>query len=73
MTHPTYADTGEPVLIGDSAYELWGNILSWSIVDRLGESLTDRLARIDDDRLFYRHRHNAIAAWEKLLEEANGN
>lgn len=72
MTHPTYADTGEPVLIGDEAL----------LVDQLGYPNLAYLNPIGTDHMlhaeimggtFYKHRHNAIAAWEKLLEVHNGN
>lgn len=68
MKHPTYRDTGEPVLIGDEAF----------IVDTFGYLSIARL-NVDETTLnhasilmstFYKHRHNAIAAWEALLDES---
>lgn len=72
MTHPTYADTGEPVLIGEAAYA----------TSDLGYFSLDFFPAVEHhvfesaeimQMAFYRHRHNAIAAWEKLLEPPNGN
>lgn len=71
MKHPTYADTGEPVFIGDNAFSVVGQSIEYVTVLELGDDPWLYLGVDEPERpTFYKHRHNAIAAWEKLLEES---
>lgn len=86
MNHPTYADTGEPVSEGEDLFIIWRRSLRASTVHDIsfyGYGGSMHLADNPPVSLpengkskayrFFKHRHNAIAAWEKLLEDADGN